>query len=160
MPVDNENSNENQDGDKDPKWYRETIARKDQELETAQAQIKSLRFEQLGVDTTKGLGKTMFETFQGVPEDVDSLREWAADKFEWAPKAPEATTDATQQQNVQNRQEASTHDRIDEVTTDGGNRPDKSDTADLDKKIAEAEEGGDMQTAIALKVQRARQTSG
>lgn len=150
-------TDQNESGENTPAWYRDAIARKDEQITTLRGKLLETQFKAAGVDTSKGLGKTMFESWPGdqIPESIEDIHTWAAERFEWSPAAGQQQTDPIQGQ-VQ--QQAQAHDRMNDAAG-AGQSVDSDDVARLTKKIGEAEAKSDFATAFKLRTKRAELSS-
>jgi len=76
---------------KEPAWYRDQMDVMKAENKALKDTMLSMAFSQAGIDTAKGLGKTMRDTYEG-DADVAKILAHAKDRFEWAPP-PTAPTE-------------------------------------------------------------------
>jgi len=90
--ADDQNPAGTEPEDKDPKWYRETLARKDAEIAVLTDTMTNQLFSSVGIDTSRGLGKTMRENYNG-DMSRDALLAYAKDSYEWEPPKAAAVVD-------------------------------------------------------------------
>ena len=133
------------DEEKDPKWYRETLARekeriaeKDQEITVLKAQQMQMVVEQLGLDITQGPGKAVADFYKGEP-DATQVATFAKE-YGWQPPETPDSGPATIIREAQQRVTAATQ----------GGAPLTAPT-ELDE-IQAAERAGDWPLAIRLKL--------
>lgn len=136
---------------KDPKWYRDELKKRDDQLAEQQKTINrqgvrlmEKAFSDAGLDPTKGLGKAIAQNYDGDP-DAEAIKTFAQEEYDWEP--PEQTP-----AQVVNEAQG----RVAEATAGTESIP--QDALDLD--IAKAEEEGDFARSIMLKVQQHRQKIG
>lgn len=137
-----------------PEWFRSTIERQKAENAELRGKLMDRTFQAVGIDTTKGIGKTMRDLYDG-DDDPEALKSWAAEKFEWAPQAGNQSTGHTAEQTAAQQVVAESQDRV-EKATEGAQSvdpPPAGSLAELKAKVAEAEAKGDHATAISLKRQ-------
>lgn len=139
--------------EKDPKWYREQLAAKDEALADKEKEANKLRvkllestFKEVGIDPAKGLGKAIAADYDG-EADAEALRNFAIEKWDWEPPTSEnpiagAVTEA--------------QGRVSAAVKDATSAP----TEQIDLDIAQAEERGDFASAMALKLNKFRQEQG
>lgn len=146
-----ENSGDSGSKEKDPAWYRQQIEEKNAENKALRETIRNQMFDSIpGLDRTKGIGKTMTDTYDG-ELNKGAFLEWAEERFEFKPSTEgggQNTPDPTAQ-NVNGI--VSQSQQRQEQAVEGGqslNPP-----SDLAERIAKAEAEGDYATAISLKTQ-------
>ena len=151
MSTEAETSTTPEGEDKDPKWYRDEIDRRDEKIKELEKENNRNRvrllektFEALELDPTKGLGKAIAEKYEGEP-DVDALRTFAIEEYQWEPPTQ------TPAQSVNEAQA-----RVSGAVNEAESAP----TQEIDLQIAQAEEKGDFASAVSLKVQKFRQEQG
>jgi hypothetical protein len=144
---------ESTDKDKEPAWYREQLAAKDAEIADRDKAYNKMRvkllettFKEVGLDPTKGLGLAIAERYEGEP-DVEELRNFAVEKYQWEPPTPEnpIATEVTQAQG-----------RVSAAVKEAESTP----VEQIDLDIAQAEERGDFAASMSLKLQKFRQEQG
>ena len=130
-----------------PKWARDEIGRRDEKIAKQDETIKGLTekvktsaFESLGIKIKEGLGKKIFDLYDGPPEEADIAT--FAQEFEYPIK--------TQEQRV--AEAVQTADQ--QITTVVANSVDAGSVDDLDAQIAEAEAKGEWFRAAELKQRR------
>ncbi len=137
--------------DKDPKWYREQIEAEKAEKADLKAQLMDQAFEMAGVDTTKGLGKTMRQHYDGSAKASEIL-EWAAENYEYSPTSSGPASNPQSAQDFMNQTIHQAHERQGDVGGTGAGQTDQPVDA-LRARIAQAEQDKDWPTAVSLKNQ-------
>jgi hypothetical protein len=141
--------------EKDPAWYRDQMALKDQEIKELQKEknrqhVKLMEdtFDKVGLDPSKGLGKAIAEKYDGEP-DAEKLRNFAVEEYDWEPPPEQA-------ENPMGQTITDAQSRVTTAIGDAQAIP----LQPIDLQITEAEEKGDFATAVGLKVQKFREAQG
>lgn len=137
-----------------PEWFRSTIDRQKAEVTELRGKLMDRTFAAVGIDTSKGLGKTMRETYDG-DDDPEALKAWAAEKFEWTPPSAPPAEGQTPAQMAAQTVVTEGQERLEQATTSASTvePPPTGTLAELKAKIAEAEAKGDWSTSVSLKRQ-------
>lgn len=137
--------------EKDPKWYRDEIDRRDEKIKELEKENNRNRvrllestFEKVGLDPSKGLGKAIAERYEGEP-DADALRTFAIEAYQWEPPTQSPAELVNEAQG-----------RVSGAVGEAESAP----TQEVDLQIAQAEERGDFASAIQLKLNKFRQEQG
>lgn len=83
------------EGDRDPAWYREQIEKVKEQRDAALTKLERLAYRDLGLNPGEGMGKAVRLTYEGDidPEDTSALKEHATTMgWEAAPEKPVETT--------------------------------------------------------------------
>lgn len=152
-----ENQTPETDESKDPAWYREQMAKKDQQVAEARTAAKHMLFTTFGIDVTKkGLGQTMYEQYDG-PISQPEFAAWAKDRYDWSPPDPETTAGRSEIRDgaaeVVQGAESRAND-LEGASISGANIEGQHD--DHARAIREAQERGDWASVITLETNRFR----
>lgn len=138
-----------------PAWYRDQLKRKEAEIETLRKQTNKQRtqllegaFKGVGLDPTTGLGKAIAKEYNGDPT-VEALREFATTEYGYEPPQDAA-------ENPLAREIGAAQGRIGATTGEAEAIP----LQPIDLEIQQAEEKGDLVSAMTLKMRKYRQEAG
>jgi hypothetical protein len=124
---------------------REHNKRLETENKALRGTLLDQSFKYLGIDHSKGIGKTMRENYQGEASD-EAIRKWATENYEYKFSEPQQQPTPGQQlgEHIASQQQG-----IEEGTSGSTSANPKS----LQDQIAEAEAAGNWTQALNLKSQ-------
>ncbi len=126
------------------KALREANDRKDEKIAKLETEARTRSFNDLKIDTSEGLGKKLYELYDGDPDEASVAA--FAEEFGWQRPATEEA--ATKSAKVEAADQAL--DRVAEVA-------EPADPAGVQEEIAAAEAAGDWVKSVTLKTQLHRQ---
>lgn len=145
----------NEPAENTPEWYRANIERVSAENKELKGKLREGMFKQVGLhDTSKGLGKTMADAYDG-DLDPEAFKAWAAERFEWQP--PQAGNGEQQQQTPEQVAAqtvvSESQGRVEQATQTATSTetPPSGSIQELKAQIAEAEAAGNYVDTIRLK---------
>lgn len=145
-PNDPSTDNSSEDS-KDPKWYRDQLAKEQAEKKDLAEKVLSQAFQMAGIDTSKGLGATMRKHYDG-EADAAAIQRWAAENYEWTPPKSDGGGIPPAQDTL-NQTINQGEERQEEVGGSGGGQSSTDDQ--LRAQIAQAEKDKNWSESIRLK---------